>query len=99
MPLEAMNSRKIGALLVMDEQGLGGSGDLLTERDVLQRVIGQMLRPEPATPVSEVNVAAMNRCASRPHTDPDRGEAQIAEGPPDQARCRYAMASRETSWS
>jgi CBS domain-containing protein len=48
--VEAMNSRKIGALLVVEEGKVAG---IFTERDVLQRVIGQMLRPS-ATPVSEV---------------------------------------------
>ena len=63
--VEAMNSRKIGALLVMEEGRVMG---IFTERDVLQRVIGQMLRPS-ATPVSEVMSA--NVVCVEPHTDLD----------------------------
>ena len=48
--VEAMNSRKIGALIVMDEGQVVG---IFTERDVLQRVVGEMRRPA-ATTLEEV---------------------------------------------
>ena len=40
--VEAMNERKIGALLVTDEGHVVG---IFSERDVLRRVIGEMRRP------------------------------------------------------
>jgi CBS domain-containing protein len=48
--VEKMNQLKIACLLVMDEGQIVG---IFTERDVLQRVVGQMLRPTD-TPVSDV---------------------------------------------
>lgn len=48
--VEEMNSRKIGALIVMDEGQVVG---IFTERDVLSRVIGEMRRPA-ATTLEEV---------------------------------------------
>ena len=63
--VEAMNSRKIGALLVTEEGRVAG---IFTERDVLQRVIGEMRRPS-ATPVSEV-MSAKVVCVG-PDTDLD----------------------------
>jgi CBS domain-containing protein len=40
--VEKMNQLKIACLLVMEEGQIAG---IFTERDVLQRVVGQMLRP------------------------------------------------------
>src|SRR5947209_5780033 len=48
--VEKMNQLKIACLLVMDEGQIMG---IFTERDVLQRVVGQMLRPTD-TPISDV---------------------------------------------
>ena len=48
--VEAMNNRRIGALLVTEEGQLAG---IFTERDVLQRVIGAMRRPS-STTINEV---------------------------------------------
>ena len=48
--VEAMNSRRIGALLVTEDGQLAG---IFTERDVLQRVIGALRRPSTTT-VNEV---------------------------------------------
>jgi CBS domain-containing protein len=48
--VEAMNNRRIGALLVTEEGQLAG---IFTERDVLQRVIGAMRRPSTTT-INEV---------------------------------------------
>src|SRR5579863_4384577 len=48
--VEEMNSRKIGALIVMEDDQVVG---IFTERDVLQRVVGEMRRPA-ATPVTDV---------------------------------------------
>jgi len=63
--VEAMNSRKIGALLVTEEGRVSG---IFTERDVLQRVIGEMRKPS-ATAVSEV-MSAKVVCV-QPDTDLD----------------------------
>ena len=48
--VEAMNNRRIGALLVTEDGQLAG---IFTERDVLQRVIGAMRRPSTTT-INEV---------------------------------------------
>ena len=48
--VEAMNNRRVGALLVTQDGMLAG---IFTERDVLQRVIGAMRRPS-STTVNEV---------------------------------------------
>src|SRR5579864_6999633 len=48
--VEEMNSRKIGALIVMEDDQVVG---IFTERDVLQRVVGEMRRPA-ATAISDV---------------------------------------------
>jgi CBS domain-containing protein len=48
--VEAMNSSRIGALLVTEDGQLAG---IFTERDVLQRVIGAMRRPS-STTINEV---------------------------------------------
>ena len=48
--VEAMNNRRIGALLVTEDGQLAG---IFTERDVLQRVVGAMRRPSTTT-INEV---------------------------------------------
>ena len=48
--VEKMNQMKIACLVVMEDGQILG---IFTERDVLQRVVGQMLRPS-NTPISEV---------------------------------------------
>lgn len=48
--VEKMNQLKIACLVVMEEGQILG---IFTERDVLQRVVGEMLRPS-NTPISEV---------------------------------------------
>lgn len=63
--VEAMNSRKIGALMVTEQGKVVG---IFTERDVLRRVIGEMRRPS-ATAVSEV--MSRNVVCVPPDTDLD----------------------------
>ena len=48
--VEEMNSRRIGALIVMDEGQVVG---IFTERDVLRRVVGEMRKPA-GTMIEEV---------------------------------------------
>ncbi|HSZ56383.1 MAG TPA: CBS domain-containing protein [Tepidisphaeraceae bacterium] len=48
--VEEMNSRRIGALIVMEQGQVVG---IFTERDVLRRVVGEMRKPA-ATPIEEV---------------------------------------------
>jgi CBS domain-containing protein len=48
--VEEMNSRRIGALIVMDEGQVAG---IFTERDVLRRVVGEMRKPA-GTMIEEV---------------------------------------------
>ena len=71
--VEAMNSRRIGALLVTEEGQLAG---IFTERDVLQRVVGAMRRPSTTT-INEV----MSRqvVAVTPETDLDEVSALMKE--------------------
>lgn len=63
--VEKMNQHKIASLLVMEEGQILG---IFTERDVLQRVVGQLLRPA-ETPVGEVMTRDVV-CIER-HTDLD----------------------------
>ena len=53
-----MNAHKVGALVVMDGQGVVG---MFTERDVLQRVVGSA-KPAAGTLVSEVMTAEVVCC-------------------------------------
>ena len=65
-----MNERKIGSLLVMDEEGrLVG---LLTERDILVRVVADQRDPS-ATEVCEVMTRDVVCC--RPHTDVEEAKS------------------------
>lgn len=48
--VDTMNRHRIGAVLVMSGQGLAG---IFTERDVLQRVVGEQRDPR-TTPITEV---------------------------------------------
>ena len=58
-----MNERKIGCLLVMDEDRLVG---ILTERDILQRVVADQ-RDANTTRIGDVMTRDVVCC--RPHTD------------------------------
>jgi CBS domain-containing protein len=60
-----MNEHKVGSLLVLD---VGRRAGILTERDLLQRVLAQRRDPS-ATTVAEVMTAELLCC--RPHTPLD----------------------------
>jgi CBS domain-containing protein len=60
-----MNEHKIGCLLVTHNEGIAG---ILTERDLLERVVAQCRAPD-QMPVSEAMTTEVLYC--RPHTDLD----------------------------
>lgn len=63
--VERMNQHRVGAIVVMDEGQMRG---MFTERDVLQRVVGERRDPS-ATEVGEVMTRDVICCA--PTTDVD----------------------------
>ena len=71
--VETMNGRKIGALMVTEQDRIVG---IFTERDVLQRVIGEMRRPS-ATTVAEV--MSRNVVCVPPDTDLDEVSQLMTE--------------------
>ena len=66
-----MNEHKVGSLLVMDGGCLIG---IITERDILQRVVGPCLHPA-QTPVHEVMTTELVCC--QPHTPIDEARGVL----------------------
>ena len=64
-----MSDNKVGSLLVLDEGRLIG---MLTERDVLQRIVAEQRDPK-TTAVAEVMTRDVVCC--RPHTDMDEARS------------------------